>query len=181
MMKKLKKKKTSVTLNFGNFIDIMKQIKYFSLNLAFLTFLHYGIISYIGSKINDNIQTINKNNNFFQIFQILFQVGVFISRSAIIQVKTKKTHFFTFIHIVFYFAFVLVIIFKIKNMIFILFLVFILGINSGLSYINNVSNILNSNDIQNEKKEMAVSLQTMLVEFSIFSNGFAGILFNYLI
>ena len=168
-------------LTLTNLPIIFKKIRYFSLNLALVYFLEYSCITYLASLASDNFKN---DTNFlkkeaFQILQILYQIGVFFSRSSLEILTVTNIHYFTYFQSVMYIVWVIIACSTITNIWAMFFIMFLVGLCAGSSYVNCLYGILKDRNIRKGEMEVATTLNSMFIDTFIFTSGIVGIVFKY--
>ena len=169
-------------LSFTNFFIIFKKIRYCSLNLGFVFFLEYGCITYLASLTSDNF---NNDKDFFkkesfQILQILYQIGVFISRSSLEIFQIENIHYITFLQFFMYKIQVIIACSNITNVWFMFLIMLLVGLFGGSSFVNCIYSILKDEKIKKSEMKVATALNSMFIELFVFISGLVGIIFTYI-
>ena len=168
-------------LTFTNFPTIFKKIRYYSLNLGLVYFLEYSCITYLASLASDNFKNdkdfLKKES--FQILQILYQIGVFISRSSLEIFQIENIHYFTFLQFFMYIIWVIIACSNLTNIWLMFFVMFLVGLIAGSSYVNCLYSILKDEKIKKSEMEVSTTLNSMFIDSFIFLSGLVGIVFKY--
>ena len=78
-----------------NFLSVFKNLYYYSFNLCIVYFCEYAIITFISDTITNNYIYSIKKNSLYEILQIVYQTGVFLSRSTLESFTINRLHLIT--------------------------------------------------------------------------------------
>ena len=162
-------------LNYQNFCPIIKKNIYYSLNLGFVYFFEYFCITTLATIAADNYKKDNYvHKNCFQILQIMYQIGVAISRSSLDIIKVPYLTIITFCQFFFfllwlYFSFIITI-----NIYFLFFAMFIVGLLGGLSFVNTHYFFYSDKNIMKSEKEISIVFISSFTDICIVSNSIIG-------
>ena len=179
----LVKNDNAMDFSFNDYKLIFNKIKSVSLTYGIVTLLRYGCITYLASSLATLIQRKGfSNSNYFPIFQIFYRFGYFGFSSCLIPCPLIKNGFiFLFINLFLYSNLFLFVIFGFANIYILCIYMLLLGINTGMSKINSTIILYNNKEITKKEKEVAFTMDNIIIITSIFLNGFKGTFINFFI
>ena len=186
--------KQNKTMNWSNFIDVMKMCGRVIINLGFIYFTQFVCVNslvirnsnkidipFLPLSINDNNQIIRKGK--FEFVNMFFQFGMFTSKTFIklvrkiqpIEIYTIAITTITILYFMEYYSgFLPWWCFPIIN--------YILGFFSGGTYAGGFYVILHSGQVLLDYKELTVNIATIFNDTGTFLSGLVGYwLLNYVI
>ena len=178
--KDLKKEEEGKVMQISDYVNIFNKIKYISLNYGLGILFTYSCITYLSSNINENVKKENSyKGDFYALIQLIFRFGDFLFSSSLMpSYKTNKRYLFTFVTLSIYMILFFFLYIKVTNIYLILFLMFILGNNFGNNYINTTNALYDIESLKGKEKEIALTFHLIILNTSIFLNGFKGTYVN---
>ena len=176
----LKKHEVEKDLKIEDYFRIFNKIKNISLNYGLVQLITYGCITYLSSNIAENIKRENKyNGDFYALIQLIFRFGDFLFSSGLLKYyQTNKRYIFTIFSASTYIIFFFLFFENVTNIFIVLFFMFFLGINSGNNYLNTTNALYDLEGLKGKEKEIALTFHLIIVNTSIFLNGFKGTYVN---
>jgi battenin len=144
----------------------VKKVGFFMLNLGLVYFLEYMCLTSFAERIVAKINLDHperKDDYLFKhgyvVFTFCYQIGVFLSRSSLSIVKIKRVEIMTILQAINAVFFLLNTIFLFLENFYVMFvLMFWVGLMGGSSYVNVMYNILESEKLAKNEKELALTL-----------------------
>lgn len=114
----------------------------------------------------------------FEFVMIFLWLGMLLGKSSLEYFKFPKVGLLTLSQFVVYLGFFLFGVFYSVPIWVLAIFSLACGLFNGCCYSNVIYMILNDNRIPRSEKELALNVNTMIIDFAIFMNGVSGYLFN---
>lgn len=154
-------------------LDLWKSAFYFSMTNGSLYFLQYVIITCF-SDCSMTEQEKKTMPYLYALSTLIFKIGNLIGRSSLKFIKVKKVAYLLAFQFFLFFIWLLNVLFKFMKPVIRLIILAILGINSGVAYINVCDQLMNYPNVSQRKREMitnitSISISSFIALSSIFT------------
>jgi len=172
--------KMNLTLSWNNFLLIFPKIWWFSFNIGAVYFLEYICTTGFADKATTVVATeapfIDANS--FIVIQLCYQIGVVISRSSLGLIKIKKIWIMTLLQFFNCIGWGILAYCQCVNL-WVLFVFMIwVGLMGGASYCNVLFQVLASEKISKNEKEIGINFISILNDAGVISSSLIVILLD---
>jgi hypothetical protein len=168
-------------LNCENAVTAYKKASRFILNLAAVYYFEYTVLNGFGDRVANRGYIDSVDTKFqFEWFSLMYQIGVFFSRSSLFIVKRIKfVEIFTLIQIVNFFIWFANVYLGFISSATIAFINFVIvGLMGGASYVGCFYFLLNSDEIEDVSKELCINIASMFNDLGILLASICILIFN---
>lgn len=163
---------------------IIKKVGFFMVNLGLVYFLEYMCLTSFAERImaKINLENPEKKDEYlykhgYVVFTFCYQIGVFVSRSSLSIIKIRRVEIMTMIQAGNALFFLLNTIFLFLDNFYVMFILMAwVGLMGGSSYVNVMYNILESEKLAKNEKELALTLTGVGNDIGILSASLLSLL-----
>jgi len=172
--------KMNLTLSWNNFLLIFPKIWWFSFNIGAVYFLEYICTTGFADKATTVVATeapfIDANS--FIVIQLCYQIGVVISRSSLGLIKIKKIWIMTLLQFFNCIGWGILAYCQCVNLWLLFVFMIWVGLMGGASYCNVLFQVLASEKISKNEKEIGINFISILNDAGVISSSLIVILLD---
>jgi len=172
--------KMNLTLSWNNFLLIFPKIWWFSFNIGAVYFLEYICTTGFADKATTVVATeapfIDANS--FIVIQLCYQIGVVISRSSLGLIKIKKIWIMTLLQFFNCIGWGILAYCQCVNLWLLFVFMIWVGLMGGASYCNVLYQVLASEKISKNEKEIGINFISILNDAGVISSSLIVILLD---
>lgn len=154
------------SLSIAEVKKIGKRAGFFMFNLGFVYFLEYMCLTSFAERIVTKLNKVHPENadkylykHGYVVFTFCYQTGVFISRSSLSIIKIRRVEIMTILQGINFLFFLLNTTFLFLENFYVMFVLMVwVGLMGGSSYVNIMYNILESDKLAKNEKELALTI-----------------------